>query len=439
MQPLGPLVLALGVAQVVSWGSLFYSIGVLGPAMSRDVGVSEVYLFGRSRGFCLGRRSPLWAALDLRGGRFCSPSALVLGATAIGVLALATHPASCFSVAASPALDVRASTTAFATLSQHTSAVAFRRSVTVLTILGGFASTVFWPLSQVLMDAWGWRTAMGAYAGLHLLVCLPIHLGVVPRTPAHPASARAVQPDEPPRARPGLGLLNASFVAASFVSAVVAVHVVSLLVAQGLTQTQAVSVAMLIGPMQVAGRIAEFGFASRLGVRSLGVISFGLFCVAFVALLATRGLGAAAIAFVVAFGCANGLFTIIRGTTPMELYGREGLGTLLGHLASASLYARALAPACFSGMLALGLMRNAALAILGATALGGLASYLAAERVARASRPRAEATDASSRPSPEPNPPCARRCVTSTSRPSADPRPCAWPKAPFRSPDRTRC
>jgi hypothetical protein len=310
----------------------------------------------------------------------------------MGVLALATHPATLFFgwLVAGAAMSACLYDTAFATLSQHTSAVAYRRAVTVLTILGGFASTVFWPLSQVLMDAWGWRAALGAYAGLHLFLCLPIHLGMVPRTHAHPTSSREKPPHEPPRARPGLGLLNASFVAASFVSAVVAVHVVSLLVAQGLTQTQAVSVAMLIGPMQVAGRIAEFGFASRLGVRSLGVITFGLFCVAFVALLATRGLGVAAIAFVVAFGCGNGLFTIIRGTTPMELYGREGLGSLLGRLASASLYARALAPACFSGMLAIGLMRNAALAIIGATALGGLAAYLAAERVARASRARGE-------------------------------------------------
>lgn len=395
MQPLGPLVLALGVAQVVSWGSLFYSIGVLGPAMSRDVGVSEVYLFGAFTAGLLvsGAAAPLSGRLvDRRGGRFVLAVGSVLGAVAMGVLALATHPATLLFgwLVAGAAMSACLYDTAFATLSQHTSAAAYRRSVTVLTILGGFASTVFWPLSQVLMDAWGWRAALGAYAGLHLLLCLPIHLGVVPRGHAHSTGARAMEPAEALRARPGLGLLNASFVAASFVSAVVAVHVVSLLVAQGLTQTQAVSVAMLIGPMQVAGRIAEFGFASRLGVRSLGVITFGLFCVAFGALLATRGLGAAAIAFVVAFGCANGLFTIIRGTTPMELYGREGLGMLLGHLASASLYARALAPACFSGMLALGLMRNAALAILGATALGSLALYLAAERVARTSRPRGD-------------------------------------------------
>jgi MFS family permease len=354
--------------------------------------VSEVYLFGAFTAGLLvsGAASPLSGRLvDRRGGRFVLAVGSVLGAVSMGVLALATHPITllCGWLVAGAAMSACLYDTAFATLSQHTSAVAYRRSVTVLTILGGFASTVFWPVSQILLEAWGWRAALGAYAVLHVLLCLPIHVVVVPRGPAHPTGP-LLPPAHSARARPGLGLLNASFVAASFVSAVVAVHVVSLLVAQGLTQTQAVSVAMLIGPMQVAGRIAEFGFASRLGVRSLGVITFGLFALAFLALLATQGLGASAIAFVVAFGCANGLFTIIRGTTPMELYGRTGLGTLLGSLASASLYARALAPACFSGMLALGVMRNAALSILGATALGSLALYLAAERVARNARTR---------------------------------------------------
>jgi len=164
---------------------------------------------------------------------------------------------------------------------------------------------------------------------------------------------------------------------------VVAVHMVSLLVAQGLTQAQAVSVAMLMGPMQVTGRIAEFGFASRIGVRTLGSITFGLYFVSLVVLLAVDGLGAAAFLFVIAFGCGNGLFTIMRGTTPGELFGRERLGALLGYLARGSLYARALAPACFSGVLAVGLTRGAALTILAATALAGWGVFNSAARAAR--------------------------------------------------------
>lgn len=389
MQPLR-LTLALGVAQVVSWGSLFYAIGVLGPAMSRDVGVSDVFLFGAFTGGLLlsGTLSPLAGRLvDQRGGGFVLAVGSALGATSMLMLATAAHPALLLLgwLAAGAAMAASLYDTAFATLSQHASGKAFRRSVTVITILGGFASTVFWPLSQVLMDTWGWRATLGVYAALHVVVCLPIHLWLVPpaRPGSHGPAANPAGSAPALGARPGLGWLNGSFVAASFVSAVVAVHMVSLLVAQGLTQAQAVSVAMFMGPMQVAGRIAEFGFASRIGVLTLGSITFGLFFLAFAALLAIDGFGVASVAFVMAFGCANGLFTIMRGTTPVELFGTDRLGALLGHLARASLYSRAVAPATFSGVLAIGVTRNAALAALGLIALCGWAAYWTALRAAR--------------------------------------------------------
>jgi hypothetical protein len=395
MPRLGLLVVALGIAQIVSWGSLFYSIGVLGPSMSRDVGVSEVFLFGAFTAGLLvsGALSPLSGRMvDERGGGFVLAAGSVLGAAALIVIATSTHGAVLLAgwLLAGAAMAACLYDTGFATLSQQADAAGFRRSVTVLTIFGGFASTVFWPLSQVLMDLWGWRVTLGIYAGLHLLVCLPIHRGMVPRHPAtHPAvnpgAARASSPAERPRA---LRLLNASFILASFVSAVVAVHMVSLLVAQGLTQAQAVSVAMLMGPMQVTGRIAEFGFAKRINVRTLGGITFALFSVAIVLLVvAVDGFGPAAFFFVVAFGVANGLFTIMRGTTPGELFGRERLGALLGYLARGSLYARAVAPACFSGILAVGLTRGAALSILAATALAGWVAFFSAVRAARRDSP----------------------------------------------------
>jgi hypothetical protein len=392
MQRLGWLVVALGIAQIVSWGSLFYSIGVLGPSMSRDVGVSEVFLFGAFTAGLLvsGALSPLSGRMvDERGGGFVLAVGSVLGALALVIVATATHAGVLLAgwLLAGAAMAACLYDTAFATLSQHADAAGFRRSVTILTIFGGFASTVFWPLSQVLMDAWGWRAALYVYALTHLAICLPIHLWLVPRVPAahrEAAVKNAAQPAAAASKLPALRLLNASFVLASFVSAVVAVHMVSLLAAQGLSQAQAVSVAMLMGPMQVTGRIAEFGFAKRIDVRKLGAITFGLFFVAVVVLLvAVDGFGPAAFLFVVAFGIANGLFTIMRGTTPGELFGRERLGALLGYLARGSLYSRALAPACFSGILAVGVTRGAALAILAATALAGWAAFTYAVRAAR--------------------------------------------------------
>lgn len=392
MQAIAPLVTALGIAQVISWGTLFYAVGVLGLPMRQALGMSELFVFGAFTAGLLtsGALSPLAGRLvDRRGGRFVLSAGSVLAALAMLLLATAMHPAALVLgwIVAGAAMAACLYDPAFATLSQH-AGVGYRKAVTALTIFGGFASTVFWPLSHVLVAAWGWRWTLAIYAALHVFLCLPIHLYFVPRRlrimgPAGDLSAIEQRADAPRR---GLGMLTVSFAAASFVSAVIAVHVVSLLVAKGLTQAQAISIAMLFGPMQVVGRVAEFLFASRVGVAALGCAAFVLLFGAIAILIIVEGPGVAAIVFVATYGFGNGLFTIIRGTVPAELYGRERLGAILGHLARAGLYSRALAPASFSGLLAVGLTRGAALATLAAVMLAGLASYLGAIRSANPGR-----------------------------------------------------
>lgn len=120
----------------------------------------------------------------------------------------------------------------------------------------------------------------------------------------------------------------------------------------------------------------------------MGCVAFGLIFLAVVALLAVDGFGVAAVIFVTAYGCGNGLFTIIRGTVPAQLFGRQGLGAILGHLARAGLYSRALAPAAFSAMLAIGLARGAALATLAVLALAALVSFSVAVRAPAERKPQ---------------------------------------------------
>ena len=384
---------ALGMAQLVSWGTLFYSIGVLGAPMGAELGVSGLFLF---TAFTIGLLVSGFAAprighlIDRRGGRFVLSLGSLLGGIGMALLATATHPAQiivawivCGAAMASCLYDP-----AFAALSQFLAAMQYRRAVTALTIFGGFASTAFWPLSQVLLDAWGWRAAWGVHAALHLLFCLPIHVAFLPRHESPgPATTRAAQAQPAgPRTRPGIGWLAVAVSIASFTTALVAVHVLSLLTASGLTQAQAIFIAMLIGPMQVAGRIAEFGFAARLGALALGYLAFGLMVVSTIALLLVDGMGIAAFVFVAAYGWGNGIFTIVRGTTPVELWGREGLGRVIGYLSRAGQLSRAVAPASYSGMLALGLGRNGALAIVGVAGLLAVASYARALKAARAAK-----------------------------------------------------
>ena len=386
MLPLAPFISALGIAQIISWGSLFYAIGVLGPAMRKDLGVSELFLFSAFTAGLLvsGTMAPAMGRLiDRRGGRFVLSLGSGLGVIAMAILALAPNAAVMVAgwIVAGAAMSACLYDPAFATLSQHTG-TRYRRAVTALTLFGGFASTVFWPLSHLLLEAWGWRVTFGIYAGLHLFLCLPIHQLFVPKhlhlTPAENATKSAEV--SPGLADPRLLWLTASFAIATFIFAVIAVHLISLLTAAGLTAAQAVTVSMLVGPMQVAGRIIEFGFSGRVRAVTVGLVAFGLMLLALVALISVEGFGVAAVVFVIAYGCGNGVLTIVKGTAPVELFGARGLGGLLGYLSRAGLYAKAIAPASFSALITFGLTRNAALASLAALTFAGMGSYMLATR-----------------------------------------------------------
>jgi len=386
MPSLTPLVSALGIAQIISWGSLFYAIGVLGPPMRGDLGVSELFLFSAFTAGLLvsGTLAPAAGrAIDRRGGRFVLSLGSVLAVAAMALLAAAPNASVMVLgwLVAGASMAACLYDPAFATLSQHAGA-RYRRAVTALTLFGGFASTVFWPLSHLLLEAWGWRATFAIYAGMHLVICLPIHQLLVPGhsriTRAEESVNEAAAPS--PEAGARLRWLTASFALATFVFGVIAVHLISLLTTAGLTAAQAVTISMLVGPMQVAGRIIELGFSARVRAVTVGLIAFALMLLALVALISVEGFGIAAIVFVVAYGCGNGVLTIVKGTAPAELFGGEGLGALLGHLARAGLYAKAVAPASFSALLTFGLSRNGALATMMAVSVAGMGSFAMATR-----------------------------------------------------------
>jgi MFS family permease len=383
-----PLISALGIAQIVSWGSLFYAIGVLGLAMRTELDVSELFLFGTFSAALVvsGTLAPVMGRLiDQRGGRFVLSLGSALAAISMATLALAPNAPVMVAgwLIAGAAMAACLYDPAFATLAQHTGP-RYRKAVTALTLFGGFASTVFWPLSHLLLEAWGWRTTFGIYAAMHVFLCLPIHRLFVPKhshvirtdVDAAPAAIEV----SPGLADPRLAWLTLSFATATFIFGVIAVHLISLLTTAGLTAAQAVTISMLVGPMQVAGRIIELGFSGRVKAVTVGVVAFGLMMLALVALISVEGFGIAALVFVVAYGCGNGVLTIVKGTAPVELWGRAGLGGLLGHLSRYGLYAKAIAPAAFSGMLAFGFTRNGALSLLAAIAILGMTSYGMATR-----------------------------------------------------------
>jgi len=270
---------------------------------------------------------------------------------------------------------------AFATLAQHAHD-RYRRAVTALTLFGGFASTVFWPLSHLLLEAWGWRITWAIYAGIHLFLCFPLHRFFIPDHARDTATHDEAKPAEKSAAFGDRRLpwLAASLAIATFIFSVIAVHLISLLTNAGLTPAQAVTISMLVGPMQVAGRIIELGFSRRVKAVTVGLIAFALMLLALVALISVEGFGIAAIVFVVAYGTGNGVLTIVRGAAPVELFGSRGIGGLLGYLSRPIFFAKAIAPAAFSALLTFGLTRSGALTAMIAFAIAGMGTYSIAVR-----------------------------------------------------------
>jgi predicted MFS family arabinose efflux permease len=343
-------VCALGVAQIISWGTLFYTIAVLGGAMRRDLGVSDIFLFGSFTAglFLSGVVSPLVGrTIDARGGGRVLAAGSILGAIATAALATAQGPWTMLAgwLLAGVAMSACLYDPAFATLHQI-SGTAYRRAVTALTLFGGFASTVFWPLSQYLLDEIGWREAFGVYAGLHLFVCLPVHLLLVPRMPAVHATAAA--PAAPAEVRAGdravFGWLAAALALAAFMGTAMAAHVIDLLTATGLTARDAVLVGSLIGPMQVAGRVMEFAFGRNMRALAVGTLAFALMAASLALFTQVRGVWIVALAFAMIYGWSNGVMTIVRGTVPAELFGPRGYGALLGRLARPQFILKSSAP-----------------------------------------------------------------------------------------------
>ena len=372
---------ALGVAQIISWGTLFYTIAVLGGAMRRDLGISDVFLFGSFTAglFLSGVVSPLVGReIDARGGRRVLAAGSVLGAVATAALATAQGPLTMLVgwLLAGVAMSATLYDPAFATLHQF-SGTSYRRAVTALTLFGGFASTVFWPLSQFLLDEIGWRWTFAVYTGLHLLVCLPLHLLLVPRM--HAAHPMAEVPHGNAAVREGDGAVFAwlatALSLAAFMGTAIAAHVIDLLTATGLSARDAVLVGSLIGPMQVAGRVMEFAFGRHLRALAVGTLAFALMAAALAIFTQVHGVWIVALAFAMVYGWSNGVMTIVRGTVPAELFGPRGYGALLGRLARPQFILKSSAPLALTLLYTVDAARTLTPYVLLLVAVAALVAY----------------------------------------------------------------
>ncbi|HEY0184495.1 MAG TPA: MFS transporter [Rhodopila sp.] len=337
----------LGINQALSWGTTFYLPAIVAGPVAATLGHPGFPVLGAFSWSLLvtgffAPRVGKW--IDLHGGRGALLASILV--IAAGQLVLAVTPDlmvwylgwTIIGVGMSMGLyDV-----AFATVGGLLGKEA-GPSITGITLVAGFASSVFWTVGAMLIGVLGWRGLMVAYAGLMLLVNLPMVWLLVP--PAPPRPHQAAVAGETPRAssqRRALVLLGGFFALRWFITSAIAVHVLSLLEGVQLTEAEAVGVAALIGPGQVAGRILEYVIGPRVNLLTKARIGALLFPLG--AGLLLLGGPYAATGFAVLYGMSNGIMTINRGTLPLALFGAEGYARVLGWLAVPVMLAQATAP-----------------------------------------------------------------------------------------------
>jgi MFS family permease len=283
-------VVALGFTQIIAWGTTLYTLGVLGKPIAADTGWSQSLVFGGLTIALLvssAVSTTIGRLLDRIGSRLVMSVGSIL--TAVGLVALAqvTHPYAYLAAWAFLGLAMRMTLydAAFAALVQVTPTRG-RRAISYLTLFGGFASTVFWPIGYALNASVGWRTTLLVFAAVNLLVCMPLHwFGLARRDQEGPAQAPAgagAKPADPPlegTARTiGMVLFGLIGATTAVVFGAMAVHLVPILEATGLALATAVLLASLKGFAQVAGRIWDLTLARKWHPISVGRVSIAHCC-----------------------------------------------------------------------------------------------------------------------------------------------------------------
>ncbi len=347
-------VLCLGLSQLVCWGVSYYLIGAFGGLIAADLGWSLALVHG---GFSLALLvmaliSPLVGRLiDRYGGRPVMTAGSCLAALGCAGIGLAHEVPAYYAAWACLGVAMRLTLydAAFATLARIGGARA-RRPMAQVTLLGGLASTVFWPIGYLLAQWLGWRGGALAYAGFALLT-VPLHLalprggqGGAPRPPADPV--------EPGTNRSGLshaGILYAVVtMLTSFLNAAMSAHILGLLTGLGVALSTAVWIAALRGIGQSSARLGEVLFGARIHPLDLNLFAAALLPLCLLAGLLSGQLLAAAVAFAFLYGAGNGLLTITRGTLPLVLFDPRTYGALVGRLLVPSFVLSAAAPLSYA-------------------------------------------------------------------------------------------
>lgn len=376
-------VAGLGVGQILSWAALYYAFSTLVLPMQRELHWDKSTLMGAlTLGLAVWGTATyaVGAAIDHGHGRAVMSAGTALAAAGLAAWSRVDAPWQLYAVwvVLGAAMAMTLYEPAFNVLTRRFP-LHYRRGITTLTLVGGFASTLAFPAMAALIQWCGWRDALRVLAAVLAVAVLPLHWWLL-RGAGHVVHAAGDDREADATLHGALHtsafwLLVTAFTLFNFGTAAVWAHVMPIFAAKGLDELQATAVVVWIGPAQVLGRLGFAWVGSHWPLRRIGL---GVLLVMPLSLLllglSTRPLALGA--FALLFGLSNGLVTIVRGAIVPEYFGRRHIGRIGGAMSSVGLLARAAAPLLAAWML-LGLGGYAAvllaLAALGFAAAGAFA------------------------------------------------------------------
>lgn len=350
--------IGLGVTQIVGYGALMYAYAILLPRMADDFGLSLSAVFGvLSLGLFLGGlASPVAGALvDRFGGRWVMTIGSAVAGMALIAMSFAEDRYSLFFlilIAESAGMFVLYNA-AFASIVRLESSVAPARSISIITLFGGVASTIFWPLTLWLYHMMGWEKTWVVLGGLLIIVCVPIHYLALSGTERLPRATEANEQSDWPqlqgRARKqGLVWMVTSFMFSAFVMGAVMALWVTNLEDIGHSAAMAALAGAVIGPFKTVGRFLEMLVSRNLYPLFTHVLSLSLLVAAFIVVLTVGFTVPGVILAAALYGMGDGIQTIAGGTLPLALFGRDGYGARLGWITSVKNGISASAPFVFA-------------------------------------------------------------------------------------------
>lgn len=354
-----PFLSALGLGQICSWGTLYYSFPLIAEAMGREMGWTKPDLYAPATlGLVLAAliAYPVGSLIDRGYGRVLMGGASIAAALLFALWSRVQELSSfyvlvtCLGVLQAAVLYEPA----FAVAARRVGAARLRGAITTLTLWGGFASTVFVPLVQFLLDRWGWRDALLVLAFINLAIWGVAYFGFIQSGVAATSNTGIEVPSRTIENRrevwlafhrPVFWALLVAFTAYAAMFSAFTYHMYPLLLERGIDAISVVQAIALIGPAQVAGRYLISRFAARAPVSAIGMAVVATFPLVFTGLGLLPGTWLVAAMGCAIYGAANGIFTIVRGLVVPEMLSRHAYGAINGLLTTPATLARALAPA----------------------------------------------------------------------------------------------